>query len=323
MSTNTHRPLFTRFRDLPLELRRAIWGFALPDDVPEICIPWPVEEVLTETPSPSKILKPFLVDTCFPTLMHVSREAREVAISRTKFRYSPLAGCNVPFRAFRPDLDILYVSLCRPPTDINVAPNWGMYPSGTRHVALDLHTLKDGSYLGLLLSNQNYDIRTVTCVMPAPQGAIVDTATRCRPPVRRCRIRPVEEPTNGTQSYIILVDRGFDSRMTGMSRYLEEVSDYASGEFVVFLNQEPTHSRIRGWNVAERRFDAQFLAGTFEEYRKGRWVDSSDHAVHFKHTNSSSVRSHRPSDSENWTPLRNPEKFRVNDIQQNEVLIWG
>ncbi|KAI0841228.1 hypothetical protein F5Y06DRAFT_215834 [Hypoxylon sp. FL0890] len=336
MATDINPPLFTRFNDLPLELRRIIWKLALPDDNPEICIPWPLNEKPSDWGYENGVfvtnttfLEPFLVDTCFPVLMHVCRESRELAVSQLRFRYSPIAGCPVPFRAFRPDLDIMHISFFREPTDQNVMLRWGLYPRGTRHLAFDLHTVKDGTCLWFLVG-QGLDVQTVTCVLPVPSNAIVDTAVRVRPPVRRCRLRPVEQPSDGSQSHIIYVDRGFDRRMTGIRHYLEEVQDVIGTQFLEFLEllqgsnrQKEYNSR---WNAAEGRFDFEFLAQTFEEYRGGRWVPSSDHTVYFDFQSArSSARSaanrFRMSEAEEWAPLRNPETFRVNDIQQDEVQL--
>ncbi|KAI0388049.1 hypothetical protein F5Y04DRAFT_16731 [Hypomontagnella monticulosa] len=332
MSENIPSPVFTKFVELPIELRYIIWELNLPDDIPEVCIPWPLEEVPSRwepgdgASGRNKYLQPLLVDTAFPTLMHVCRESREAAQSHTRFRYSPIANCFVPFRAFRPELDILYVTLCRPPTDINVVPRWGMYPESARHLALDLHTIKDGSFLWILIGNR--DVQTVSCVLPASK-AILDTAARFRPPVRRCRLRRVEQPSDGSQSHIIYVDRGFDRRMTGMARYLEEVRDYVGAEFAEILEiAAMPEEYLRRWNAPECRFDVEFLAQTFEEYRGGKWVPSSDHVVRFdfqciifpaSRAVVDSTRTYRVSEEERWTPLRNPEEFRVNDIQQTEV----
>ncbi|KAI4861023.1 hypothetical protein F4820DRAFT_83534 [Hypoxylon rubiginosum] len=333
ITANERTGTFTNFNDLPTELRYMIWRFALPDDIPEVCIPWPLEEEPVrwdperESSRRSRFLEPFLVDTDFPIHMHVCRESRELAMSSTHLRYSPIAGCPVPFRAFRPELDILYVSVCRPPSDINVVPRWGQYPAA-RHLALDLHSIKDGSFLWILVGNPFLDVRSLTCVLPA-SNAILDTAARFRPPVRRCRLREVVQPSNGSQSHIIYVDRGYDRRMTGMGRYLEEIRDHMGAEFAEILEVAAIPEEyLRRWNAAESKFEIDFSAKTFEEYRGGRWVPSSDHLVRFDWQSIifpalrepvDTVRSYRVSEAEQWTPLRDPETFRVNDIQQDEV----
>ncbi|KAI6084440.1 hypothetical protein F4821DRAFT_170665 [Hypoxylon rubiginosum] len=318
--------------ELPTELRYMVWHFALPDDISEVCIPWPLEEVPKrwrprDDPPRSTFLEPFLVDTGFPVLMHVCRESREVAISLTRFRYSPIAGCPVPFRAFRPELDVLYVTICRPPAPVNVVPRWGEFPEA-QHIALDLHSIKDGTFLWILVGNPFLDVRSLTCVLPA-SNAILDTAARFRPPVRRCRLREVPQPTDGSQSHIIYVDRGYDRRMKGLGRYLEELGDHMGAEFADILEVATVPEEyLRRWNAADSKFEIDISAKTFEEYRGGRWVSSSDHLVRFDYQNIifpalrepvDSVRAYRVSEEEKWTPLRNPETFRVNDIQQDEV----
>ncbi|KAI8965602.1 hypothetical protein F5Y11DRAFT_295875 [Daldinia sp. FL1419] len=334
MSEEVNLWAFPKFNNLPIELRHSVWEFALPEDIPEICIPWPLEEGPGNRSHDliplvrSNYLHPFLVDTCFPTIMYVCQESRYLAISRLRFRYSHVAGCPVPFRAFRPDLDTVYITLCRPPTDIITIPRWGRYPPGTQHVALDLHTIKDGSYLWVLLSDPTLDLRTMSCILPASE-AILDTAVRFRPPFRRCRFREVKRPSNGSENNIIYVDRGYDRRMTGMGRYLEEVRDTISTEFSeIFERQEVPEEYLRRWNEEEVKFDVKLLAKTFEEYRGGRWVPSSEHPARFDSQSIifpaswealGNATTYQVSELERWTPLRNPETFRVNDIQQNEV----
>ncbi|KAI2621223.1 hypothetical protein GGR54DRAFT_93222 [Hypoxylon sp. NC1633] len=342
MSADANHPeaSFTLFNDLPIELRRLIWEQALPEDAPEVCIPWPLEENLGEwdpgtdvsstfTAKRADYLDPLLVDTGFPVLMHVCHEAREIALSRTRLRHSPLAGCPVPFRAFRPDLDTLYVSVCRPSTLL--APRWGLYPSGTRHLALDLHSAKDGSFLWVLVGNPRLDVHSISFVVPA-RKAILDAAARFRPPARRCRLRPVEQPADGSHSHIVCVDRGYDRRMTGLARYVDEVRDHVSDEFRWALEDlgqlvPPRDAEwSRNWDAAESAFvDVSFQAKMFEEFRGGAWVPSSGHAFRFENqvlvsqVPAGILRNYRVSEAEDWTPLRDPERFRVNDIQQDEV----
>ncbi|KAI2464549.1 hypothetical protein F4781DRAFT_67023 [Annulohypoxylon bovei var. microspora] len=318
------------FNDLPFELRSIVWEYALPDDTQEVCIPWPLPE---ETPQrqfenrPIKFLEPFLVDTAFPVLMHVCHESRESAISRTRFRYSPVAGCPVPFRDFRPELDIMYHSTYRPPTT-TPGVKFGVFAWNLKHLALDLHTLRNGTYFWTAFSHYYY-LRTITCILPA-SGSIVETAARFRPPVRRCRLRPVEQPSDGSSSHFINVDDGHCRRMTSMPQFLEEIRDHIDSDFAGLTEDDGMmHQDFADrWDVREQKFDFELLAQSFEEYRGGQWVSSSKHAVRFDKQYIRSpaaqaaverIKSYKASEAENWTPLRNPETFRVNDIQQDEV----
>ncbi|KAI0010000.1 hypothetical protein F4779DRAFT_579514 [Xylariaceae sp. FL0662B] len=352
MSSDTYYPAFGVFNNLPFELRTLIWEYALPEDIPEVCIPWPLDEGPTDpdinnavNPNTtrikrSKYISPLLVDTCFPVLMHVCRESREVAL-RLRFRYSPVAGCPVPFRSFRPDIDILYVSVCRSPNPLN-AVEWGPFPEGARgarHVALDLHSVGDGRELWTLVTDPFLDVQTVTCVLPAP-NALIDTALRFRPPVRRCRLREVLQPSHGGQSHIISVDRGIDRRMSGLSTYLEEIQDTIAQEFASWLDDNGVPFRLsldrlpaslaRKWDPREPRFKLKFSAQLFEEYRGGQWAPNSDYKILFQFQRTrnrvlwagiNNAKVYQVGELEKWTPLRDPEKFRVNDIQQDEVRI--
>ncbi|KAI1081622.1 hypothetical protein F5B20DRAFT_534662 [Whalleya microplaca] len=356
MPPDVDHPAFAIFNSLPFELRTLIWEYALPEDISEVCIRWPLDEKPTppETnnavdpntarPKRNKYLSPLLVDRSFPVLMHVCRESREVASSRMQFRYSPVAGCPVPFRYFRPDLDILYLSVCRPTNNMN-AVEWGPFPEdarGAQHVALDLHGVRDGRDLWTLVTHPFLDVQTVTCVLPAP-NALIDTALRFRPPVRRCRLQGVLQPSYGGPSHIISVDRGTDRRMSGLSTYLEEVQDMIGQEFINWLdiNDIPVQFSaddlpeylVKKWDAQECRFRLKFLAQLFEEYRGGRWAPNSHHKILFQFQSTRSTREqtwwkqinsakmYQVGEIEKWTPLRNPEKFRVNDIQQDEVRI--
>ncbi|KAI1386724.1 uncharacterized protein F4822DRAFT_325203 [Hypoxylon trugodes] len=351
MAANVNISTFTIFNNLPHELRLLIWEYALPEDIPEVCIPWPLEEVkLSYGPNTSSHIPtsqqptylPFLVDTGFPKLMHVCHESREVTISHTRFRYSPIAGCPVPFRAFRPDLDILYITVCRSPGGEDIGPRWGVYPPGTRHIALDLHSIKDGTELWRLLGHPDLDVRTLRCVLPAIDRTALTTGDRFRPPVRRCRlgieVNPPAESQNSYGEYgnAVFVDHGFDNKvMVGLGQYFENIQENAGldpSEFTwdPFTTIPPEYRRR--WDPERKRYDVEFHLQAFVEWRGKEWVLSSEHLVCFEHQFNEAIppysiikfneiEPYRVSEEEMWTPLRNPEMFRVNDIQQNEVPV--
>lgn len=92
---------FTRFKRLPAELRAYIWRLSLPEDESEVCVNWWEARGA-----------PLLVDTGFPTAMHVCFKSRAIALaSGIQFRDSAAAGCPVPYRPFDTALDILYWGL--------------------------------------------------------------------------------------------------------------------------------------------------------------------------------------------------------------------
>ncbi|CEJ92816.1 hypothetical protein VHEMI08446 [[Torrubiella] hemipterigena] len=106
---------FHQFGLLPAKVRQRIWQLTVAEDEREICLLWPTNldigyknsQVLERLP-----LFPLTVDTAFPTAMHVCRESRatmQSASSGVRFRASAAAQCSVPFRAYHPALDTLYV----------------------------------------------------------------------------------------------------------------------------------------------------------------------------------------------------------------------
>ncbi|CAJ2511215.1 Uu.00g068400.m01.CDS01 [Anthostomella pinea] len=146
---------FTRFSALPPELRHMIWAFALPPDTQELHIlqtpnpavasAWVQSATATSTPAsiPSALgpAPAFLtVQTGYPVLMHASREARRTAQSRTTLTWSEEARCAIPTRAFRPDMDILYMPWFSFRGFFRQAETFPSYRALTpqlRHVAID------------------------------------------------------------------------------------------------------------------------------------------------------------------------------------------
>ncbi|KXX82581.1 Sodium/hydrogen exchanger 2 [Madurella mycetomatis] len=80
----------------------------MPDDEPEVCIPQYEGLRLRHTGEP---LEPMVVETAFPVLMHVCRESRAFVLhhSQVCFHFSEEAGCYVPARPFRPELDTVFL----------------------------------------------------------------------------------------------------------------------------------------------------------------------------------------------------------------------
>ncbi|KAI2778805.1 hypothetical protein F4815DRAFT_501004 [Daldinia loculata] len=82
-------PRFTLFSSFPPEIRDMIWSFSLPPDTQEVCLLEKDDDGMTDT-SP-------IIWTKFPAIMHVCREARNIAKLYLQFRYweegqSPLSS---------------------------------------------------------------------------------------------------------------------------------------------------------------------------------------------------------------------------------------
>ncbi|KAI1872458.1 hypothetical protein JX265_005338 [Neoarthrinium moseri] len=89
---------FQRFTELPLELQREIWRFALHDKASAVCVFRANGELMPRT-----------VDVEIPSPLHVCRESRSVAQSLLEFRSTSNGAYMCPYREFCPDRDTLFV----------------------------------------------------------------------------------------------------------------------------------------------------------------------------------------------------------------------
>ncbi|KAI1844721.1 hypothetical protein JX265_007020 [Neoarthrinium moseri] len=181
------RPGFP-FDDLPHELKELIWLYALPDEVPEMATyPAGLRPILPLGPRPDDEAECLVIHTAYPVLMHVCREWRDFAARRTMFRYSQVAGMEVPTRPFRPDLDVLYL----PGRDAD--PIWfddGRRGSLTRHVAMQAPAFLDHGARSLALMTYFRRLESLAIVLPSSAGhhRLADTFAA---PTRRCRLVPI------------------------------------------------------------------------------------------------------------------------------------
>ncbi|TQN72966.1 hypothetical protein CSHISOI_02479 [Colletotrichum shisoi] len=127
---------FHTFGDLPPEIRVLIWAFSLPESEPEVCIAQPTGD------APHSLV----VYTAFPVIMHVCHEARQFVqntrLSGIDFASSgsayTTAGCPVPFRPFRPELDTLFCQNTGPAALEDISSEDDLEPilQETRHLAI-------------------------------------------------------------------------------------------------------------------------------------------------------------------------------------------
>lgn len=175
------------FNRLPREIKLLIWELALPDDVPEVCILWPlVLRMENDVPT-----IPLLVDTAFPALMHVCREWRDfVLTSGLRLRQSTLAGCPVPFRAFRPELDTLYISsfnhraLC---ADIHDGLVDESILSEAENIALEVACAFEMDGMDNFVCGFATNVRTLSLVFSDAKNRL-DVHDFFQAPARRCRL---------------------------------------------------------------------------------------------------------------------------------------
>ena len=181
-------PLFSNF---PAELQLAIWALGVPDPEPEVCIVWPLS---IEQYSDKEPALPLIVDTTWPAVAHVCRNARSAVLESgvLRLRQSPTAGFAVPYRHFIPVIDTLY---------------WGRYQAGAmhrflrqpenaifardlRHIAVELTATYPQSELAELIRQRAVFLRTLSVVLPTTTDSS-STAASFLPPARRCRLRDI------------------------------------------------------------------------------------------------------------------------------------
>ncbi|KAK2041557.1 hypothetical protein LZ31DRAFT_625542 [Colletotrichum somersetense] len=127
---------FNLFGKFPPEIRALLWQYALPEDEPEVCIVQPACDTLQS----------LLVHTAFPVLMHVCHESRQFVLNSrlsginfiSPEAASSTAGCLVPFRLFRPDLDTLFCPVAGPAALEDISSQDELEPilQETRHLAV-------------------------------------------------------------------------------------------------------------------------------------------------------------------------------------------
>ncbi|KAH9884744.1 hypothetical protein F4778DRAFT_762473 [Xylariomycetidae sp. FL2044] len=202
----------TSFDQLPAEIKQDIWQRALPDDEPEVCIVWPLRDAQLRV---GQLAEPMVVDTAFPVLIHVCREWRYFVLDplrpRVKFRFSPQAGCMVPYRDVRFDIDALYLSIFNHPmaTD-SFADSDPEIKFATlnkvRHLALDWVAWSCASnWLPQLIFRGTKDLVKLSVVFPSSRKPIWEWF---QAPARRCKLRSVEAPNELQGQIESLINEG-------------------------------------------------------------------------------------------------------------------
>ncbi|KEY68836.1 hypothetical protein S7711_11503 [Stachybotrys chartarum IBT 7711] len=186
-------------QSLPAETRLMIWGLSLPEDVPEVCIGWP-----TYLWGSQQLQEPYLVDTAFPVLMHICHETRQFVLSPPsrysqfvpRFRFSKEAGCKVPYRHFRPELDIFYIT------------NW-QYSNVLKIHAFNHETIRQSIHLAVEMAlwgatsywfndfifKHMQNIKTVSIVFPSSDSKRYSFDQNVfQPPARRSRLVALKQP---------------------------------------------------------------------------------------------------------------------------------
>lgn len=154
-------PAFSRFGELPTEIRHLIWEFSVPDDEPEVHHLWNFQAGPDDCPT---------VDIAWPAAMHTCHDGRVACSRRLMMRKlppppspatdssAPSASSSssassassqqggrrplpaqVPCRPFRPDLDVLHMGHCFSWPFFHEPPNSHYEKLGgvVRHLSVD------------------------------------------------------------------------------------------------------------------------------------------------------------------------------------------
>ncbi|KAI0601797.1 hypothetical protein F4775DRAFT_604681 [Biscogniauxia sp. FL1348] len=315
-------PRFTRFTSLPPEIRYMIYDLALPPDVPELYILQadkipPTTTITTIStsssttntnstdnnntntnttnipgtahPEASQAAPPHpTVYTAYPVLMHVSREARVFAQSRTPLRPDPSPSSPhprrmVPYRSFQPELDVLYVSWVsfaaffrRPALFLGAGTL-----ARVRHVAVDMMLTTDAPRLAAAFGRLPA-LRSLRVVLGSAAGPFwAGAALRRHRCPRRCALRGLAPPELARA----VVRGGPMTRPRTLEWYLRYVRGEARDETAAMLLLAAEHGEggedfeIGAWDRERRELDLEIAAQVLVEYWRPpgeegpRWVE--------------------------------------------------
>jgi hypothetical protein len=305
------------FDRLPSELRLHVWGFTL-HDIPEVCIVWPLNPDPVGSASENDgfgpvIESPLLVDTHFPVAMHVCRESRafvQSPASGVRFRASEAAEIPVPFRAFQPKMDTLYIGYSNYHS-VATAISFGFlepeFLLQVEHLAVDVMCPWESADL-LPLASPN--LQSVSLV-------VADTTLRPKhfqPPARRCKLEGLAE--NEVEANIELLQNLI--RMAKYEIHLYRVRQAQSNGKRPGENPESARADKETQEVSEQNEPSQLYAekgevstqvAVFSEYCRGTWSRPCSGRIFYGEA-------HPPQITRPWQ--FDPEVDRVNDFDANE-----
>ncbi|KAH6624318.1 hypothetical protein B0J18DRAFT_174806 [Chaetomium sp. MPI-SDFR-AT-0129] len=267
---------FTVFNDLPLELRQLIWHFALPEDEPEVLI---VRADHLDIKGRKANPEPMLVQTVFPALMHTCRESREYTrnLSGIIFQYTPPAGCDVPYRLFRPELDTAF-------WDENVQNSlWASYFEAghdkwlaqLRHLAVPSATAFVGQHMTECIMEHCPRLRTLSVVFPDSTD-YNRVQTRFEEPTAR-RARLVEIPGDHARRTMVVFDTWHYDPTYRIPLYdflLLFCSDLNDHRNAIYAPHDVCLGQ--GWTIRtdDDGTRPRCFLQTFVEWNGGRWVEA-------------------------------------------------
>ena len=224
------------------------------------------------------------VDTAFPALIHVCREPRSFLVQHSgiRFRFSPEAGCEVPFPYFRPELDTMVWS-----ADIQQSVRTPVYSGAhdswlprLQHLAMPSATAFSGEDLAYCILEDCHDLGSLSVVFPDSSD---DNWVRAKfiEPKRRCKFRRIQPDDARVMTVVNDAWGGRDpeDRITlgaFLATFHEQLDRY--GQLYIYLQ---VHYAGRSWSTLLDSFaPLDRFASTFVECRRGEWVEVCGESGH-------------------------------------------
>ncbi|KAJ4304092.1 hypothetical protein N0V88_001702 [Collariella sp. IMI 366227] len=253
---------------LPLELRLLIWDLCPPpSDEPEVLI---IRKEHADDEGTLLPLRSLMVDTAFPVLIHVCHESRVFSLrhSTMRFRFCPEAGCKVPCRPFRFDLDTLYCG------------------EGLKGLAFDHGWVAEVRYLAIpalgtsriaggptadFLLRKCRELRSLSVVFCGTlDGGVLEP--EFREPTRRCKLRRIQP-----DSARVMMQVADQVRQGNVEDFMTAFREalLKQGEYFRYL-----YGNYTGWSRNSMRvslidlaYDSSF-AQMLMEWRNGEWAEA-------------------------------------------------
>ncbi|KAK3900563.1 hypothetical protein C8A05DRAFT_17150, partial [Staphylotrichum tortipilum] len=268
---------------------------------------------------------PLLVDTAWPAIAHAARGAA-LASGAVRLRYSPTAGCAVPYRHFIPAIDTLYLAVRLQLLHmLRFLTEGGSSHIGRhlRHLAISMNTMSFSDRIPLFIWRKARRLRTLSIVFPGAMD-LESSNQRFALPERRCMLR--EMPDSALDQHMVAQELG-ETAPRSFWQLLGKVREtVGSRACLMFTGTKWTEFPPRS-SRKDVRSGLEVKAQTFVEYSRaedgrGQWVEVCRDRL-------------LPSEGLHPRPLnvvpedyKNPEKYRVLDDDigwwhLKEPVPWG
>lgn len=277
----------------------------MPDPEPEVCIVWPLAIQYWKAEKPAL---PFMVDTAWPAVVHVCRDARAILLRSglVRLRYSQLAGFDVPCREFNPCIDTLYWNrdqieamgiFFKEPENVDLM-------CSLRHIAIELPGIYPSLIPAPFLRTENTFPRTVAFVVPdtSEDYSFRDSFL---PPARRFKLRDIPEDRLQNTTCRNVPYRTEDLCAT---QSLQQVIQACRKRLIDAMRPQTPNEEGVSWDLEDRNTGGlNIKVQSFVEYTAGEWVEVCGSRKLGQHGQAPQVRLIPPGD---W---KNPRDYRVLD----------